>query len=439
MENIYKELVRHEVFPALGCTEPIAVAYAAATAAAYLDGTPVSLTVEVDPGVFKNGFAVTVPNTGGEKGNLIAAALGALIARPDLKMEILKGADAELLDNARKLVEEHRVTLSYNQAKCNLYIDVTVMSASGSARAVLEGGHTNLVRLEKNGLVLVDKQCSKARQKDQTYRSQLSKMTLHGLIGLLDSLDEDDFAYLRQGLAMNMALSEAGKVLGKVGHYVSELVNRRLLVDDVVSTSKILTASACDARMAGLPYPAMSSGGSGNQGIVSSLVPYNMGRNSGIDEQTILKSIALSHLVNGYIKCFTGDLSPICGCAIAAGVGAAVAIVYQQAGNDQAKIGLAVNTLVSDLGGMLCDGAKSGCALKVVSSTESAIRAAYMALNGLGITEEEGFIGTSAEETIRNMSHIGEIGMAMVDETMLGIMLSKKTDCRFPAVRQSHD
>jgi L-cysteine desulfidase len=139
-----------------------------------------------------------------------------------------------------------------------------------------------------------------------------------------------------------------------------------------------------------------------------------------------LKSIALSHLINGYTKCFTGDLSPICGCAIAAGVGAAAAIVYQQAGRDVGKITLAINTLISDLGGMLCDGAKGGCALKVASSTESAVRAAYMAINGHGITEEEGFVGRTAEETIRNLSKISDKGMALVDATMLQIMQSKK-------------
>jgi L-cysteine desulfidase len=155
----------------------------------------------------------------------------------------------------------------------------------------------------------------------------------------------------------------------------------------IFSSSKILTASASDARMAGLNLPAMSSGGSGNQGIVAILVPYNVGQYFKIKEKKILQSIALSHLINSYIKCFTGDLSPLCGCSIAAGVGAAVAIVYQQKGNDTAKITLAVNNLVSDLGGMLCDGAKAGCALKVVSSTDSAIRSAYMALNNHGITE----------------------------------------------------
>jgi L-cysteine desulfidase len=158
---------------------------------------------------------------------------------------------------------------------------------------------------------------------------------------------------------------------------------------------------------------------------VAILVPYFVGTRNAVPEQTIIHSIGVSHLVNSYIKCFTGDLSPLCGCAIAAGVGAAVAMVYQQAGNDTPKITLAVNNLVSDLGGMLCDGAKGGCALKVASSTNSAIRAAYMALNNHGITQAEGFIGETAEDTIRNLSAIGTLGMSLADDTMLGIMLDK--------------
>jgi L-cysteine desulfidase len=187
----------------------------------------------------------------------------------------------------------------------------------------------------------------------------------------------------------------------------------------------VLTTSAADARMAGLNLPVMSSGGSGNQGIVAILVPYFIGTHNRLPERTIVHSIGLSHLVNSYIKCFTGDLSPLCGCAIAAGVGAAVAIVYQQAGKDMQKITLAVNNLVSDLGGMLCDGAKGGCALKVASSTVSAIRSAYMALNGHGITQAEGFVGDTAEDTIRNLGDIGTLGMSRVDDTMLGIMIDK--------------
>lgn len=423
---LYKELIKHEVFPALGCTEPTAVAYAAGVAAAELSGPPETVRIIVDAGVYKNGFAVTVPNTGDERGNLIAGALGALVGKPELKMEILQAADNDKLGRARAMVLEKRVSIALDADKTDLYIDVTVTAGSETCRAVLEGGHTNLVRLEKDGKILRLSDSPQGQKRGHDYREQLSLMTLSEMIDLLDLLDQDDLEYLQTGVSMNLAIAEAGKKLKRVGYYMSDLLGKGLLMDDVMSSSKILTASASDARMSGLSYPAMSSGGSGNQGIVAILVPYNVGRCFGIDEKTILKSIALSHLINGYTKCFTGDLSPICGCAIAAGVGAAAAIVYQQTGKDVAKISLAINTLISDLGGMLCDGAKGGCALKVASSTESAIRAAYMAINGHGITEEEGFVGRTAEETIRNLSKITDMGMALVDATMLQIMQAKK-------------
>ena len=175
--------------------------------------------------------------------------------------------------------------------------------------------------------------------------------------------------------------------------------------------------------------PVMSSGESGNQGIVAILAPYNVGKALKIKEETILKSIALSHLLNAYVKTWTGGLAPICGCAIAAGVGAAGALVYQQKGADINKITLAINNIISDIGGMLCDGAKSGCALKVVSSVDSALRAAFMAINNYGISQVEGFVGKNAQATIQNLSKISTIGMINVDNTILNIM-EEKTKCK---------
>ncbi|MCP4372232.1 MAG: serine dehydratase subunit alpha family protein, partial [Deltaproteobacteria bacterium] len=207
--------------------------------------------------------------------------------------------------------------------------------------------------------------------------------------------------------------------------YIFASMNEGCTLNDIFSSSKILAASASDARMAGIDLPAMSSGGSGNQGIVAILVPYNAGKYFKIEERKIIQSIALSHLINSYIKCFTGDLSPLCGCATAAAACATAAIVYQQFGNDMEKITLAINSVISDLGGMLCDGAKGGCALKVASATDSAIRCAYMAMDNYGISHLEGFVGKTAEETIRNLSKISILGMTKVDEIILGITLDK--------------
>ena len=424
--NLFKEVLRNEVFPALGCTEPIAVAYAASIAAKEIQGGIKEINITVDPGVYKNGLAITVPNTGGEKGNLIAGVLGALIKQPELKMEILKGAREDMIIQAKELIRAKKAKVAYDESKTDLYIAVFIKTEKGSARAVIENGHTNLVRLEKNDRSIFKKKRNEATFNSQEYKPILKEMKISNLIDLAEHIDDEDYNYIQHGIDMNMKISEAGLKLKKVGYYLSDLVKKGYFLDGIFSSSKILTASASDARMAGLNFPAMSSGGSGNQGIVAILVPYNVGKYFKIQYKKILQSIALSHLINSYIKCFTGDLSPLCGCSIAAGVGASVAIVYQQKGKDMEKITLAVNNLISDLGGMLCDGAKGGCALKVVSSTDSAIRSAYMALNNHGITELEGFVGKTAEETIYYLSRISEIGMANVNDTMLKIMMGKK-------------
>ncbi len=423
--NLLKEVLRREVFPALGCTEPIAVALAASAAAAEIKGSLEEIAIIVDPGVYKNGLAVAVPNTGGEKGNLIAGVLGALIQRPDLAMEVLGGVRPGMIDRAFELIRLGKAGITYDPERTDLYIEVLLKTEKGDARSVVENGHTNLTLVEKNGAVVFRKAGAGNKSEPPAYKTALRDCSVSDLIDLVEAMDVEDYKAVRRGVEMNLQAAESGRGLKKVGHYVSRLVEKGLLLNDVVSSSKVLAGSATDARMAGLNVPVMSSGGSGNQGIVAILVPYNVGRHFEVEEQRLLQSIALSHLINAYIKCFTGDLSPLCGCAISAGVGAAVAVVYQLKGRDLDGMTLAVNSLISDLGGMLCDGAKAGCALKVVSSTDSAIRAAYMALNGHGIRETEGFVGATAEETIRNFSRIGRIGMAGVDAAMLEIMKAR--------------
>lgn len=423
--NILKAVLQHEVFPALGCTEPIAVAYAASHAGRALAGELTALDITVDVGVYKNGFAVIVPNTGGRRGNLIAGVLGALLATPEHAMEILSKVTPAVLERATQFIAAGRAQLRCDKTKTHLYVDVMARAGTHTARATIDGTHTNLTRLQRDGADLQPP--GRALQADDTraFKAVLKPMRIAQLVAAAELMDADDHAYLMRGVAMNLRMAEAGKQLGRVGHYVAELVARGYRTDDLLASCEALTSAATDARMNGVNLPVMSSGGSGNQGIVAILVPYMVGKHYHVDEATIAKSIALSHLINSYVKCYTGELSPLCGCAIAAGVGAAVAIVYQQAGADMPRIALAINNLISDLGGMLCDGAKSGCALKVASSTTSAIRAAYMALNHHGITHEEGFVGATPEETIRNLSLISTIGMARTDDTMLDIMCEK--------------
>ncbi|MBU1239264.1 L-serine ammonia-lyase, iron-sulfur-dependent, subunit alpha [Myxococcota bacterium] len=426
--NILKAVLEHEVYPALGCTEPIAVAYAASLAASVNPGPLVALKIVVDPAVYKNGFAVNVPGTGGERGNLIAGVLGALLGTPQLKMEILKGVTQAHVEEAHAHMAGGVASITYDSARKSLFIDVVLTTAEHTSRAIIEGSHTNVTLVELDG-VAVKRGERPVEVGEKPYRETLGSMGIKDFVDMVEELDAKDTAFIREGIFMNLEVARVGQTLHKVGYYVADLREKGFLVNDVFSSSKILTASAADARMAGLSYPVMASGGSGNQGIVAILVPYNVGKYFSIPEETIIKSIALSHLVNSYVKCFTGDLSPLCGCAIASGVGAAVALVYQQRGANMEQMTLAVNNVIADLGGMLCDGAKGGCALKVASSTDTAILSAYMAINGHGITQQEGFVGKTAEETIQYLGRIGKLGMAGADDTMLAIMLSKEQLC----------
>ncbi|MCF7974514.1 MAG: L-serine ammonia-lyase, iron-sulfur-dependent, subunit alpha [Phycisphaerae bacterium] len=423
--NLLSEVLKHDVFPALGCTEPIAVAYAASMAGREVGGELTEIRIDLDPGVYKNGFAVTIPNTAGERGNLIAGVLGALIQRPDLKMEVMSGVTDDLLSRAKTLIQSGKAQLSCDRTKRSLFIDVTVTTDQGTARAVVEGTHKNLVRLECNGRDVFQSDGVSDSGLDNEFRDVLKRMSISSLVDEVEHMDPTDHATIEQGIHMNLRVCQEGYALNRVGQSISELVARHQREDSIVSSCEIMTSCAVDARMAGLNLPVMSSGGSGNQGIVAILVPTLVGRHHGLEDDVIIRSIALSHLMNSYIKCFTGDLSPLCGCAISAGVGAAVALVYQQAGKDLGKMTLATNNLISDLGGMLCDGAKEGCSLKVASSTNSAIRAAHMALNNRGITQLQGFVGTTAEDTIRNLSQIGVIGMSLANHEMLNIMIDK--------------
>lgn len=425
--NLLKEVLKYQVYPAMGCTEPVSVALCAAYAAKELGEDIADAVFKLDAGTYKNGMGVRIPNTDGEKGNLLAAAMGILIAKPELNMEILGAADKTVLQKAKEMTSLHRISLEVATDIHGFYIEAELTGINGNtAKCIISGGHTEVVHLSRNGKEKISVMPHDKKEKSSPdFKTALKKASLQDLLDAADNADEEDLAYIKKGVEMNLKAAELGQALQKVGFYIKELVRKKLLQMDLISSTKILTACAADARMDGQAVPVMASGESGNQGVVTILVPWKVGKEMEVDEKTILKSIALSHLLNGYVKVFTGELAPICGCAIAAGVGASAAIVYQQRGKCVPAVSLAINNIISDIGGMLCDGAKSGCALKVVSSTDAAIRSAYMAIQDYGITEVEGFVGKTAEETIQNLGNISSIGMSRVDPMIVNIMREK--------------
>jgi L-cysteine desulfidase len=428
LSHLLKEVLRHDVQPALGCTEPVAVALACSVAAQAIRTSEVirpddqieQVSVVVDSGVMKNGNGVVVPNSFGKKGNMIAAALGAVCQHPERGLELLHGTDANLLAMAERLLAEQRINLACDRRLSTLFIQATVRIGANVASATIEGRHTNVASVALNGALLNERKGVKDNVL-QDATSPLSSLTIPELVLIANDADSDDIAYLLEGPKMNLALSEAGMSLQKVGKHLEEMRRLRIIEDGPINRTKIAVAAATDARMAGVALPAMSSGGSGNQGIIAILVPYLMGQSSGIPEQSIAKSLALSHLLNSYIKCFTGKLSAMCGCAVAAGVGAAGAIVYQQS-DDCKKVEHAVNNVLANIAGILCDGAKGGCALKVASSAETAIMSANLALRGYFLGDSEGIIGRNADETIANLGRLCATADGSINQEVLSIL-----------------
>ena len=311
VRHILDEVLKNEVYPAMGCTEPVAVAFAAANAAKLLSGPATEVRVTTDSATYKNGLAVSIPNTSGRKGNLLAAALGALIRRPELGPELFKEITTEI-DTAKKMIEERKASIKIDPSKKGIYIYAEVFSGNERALCVLENSHKEIALLEHDGKVLISSEAKESHHL-RPYKEWLKTAKFTDLFEAAANATPEQLAYIKKGVEMNLAASEKGMSLKKVGYYINDIIEKGFMKKDVFSEAKITAACATDARMAGLPVPVMSSGESGNQGVVAILVPWIVGKNAGRPEEKILKSIALSHLVNSYIKVFTGELAPICG------------------------------------------------------------------------------------------------------------------------------
>lgn len=423
--TILKDILKHEVFPALGCTEPISCAYAAAMAAEQLlPDSVVKLELEVDPGTYKNGAAVVVPHSRNSKGNLIAAAMGSFAADPGLKLEVLQAVTPEILERAEKLIADGKAEYLCREDHKGFYVEARVESATSRACCVLSGGHTNVVSLRKNGEEIGGPQGTEGADA-QDYRARLRKMSIKDLIAEAVRLDDDTRAYLQRGVDMNLAMAEVGiKAMG-TAYQLQRMKDSGVIAEDLLYNTKLKVAAAVDARMTGHPQPVMTSGGSGNQGAVGILTTYMAGLHQGITTERLLESVAVTHAINSYIKCFIGELSVICGCSMAAGIASAAAIVYQRCGVDMEKIKFAMDNVIGDLSGLICDGAKPGCAMKAVTAVDTAIRSGFMAIDGYGLSGDDGIIGASPESSIENLGRIALEGMLGLDPTVIRILQGK--------------
>ena len=430
------QLLRSEVIPAIGCTEPIAVALCTARAKELLGAEPDKITVYLSKNVYKNALAVGIPNTG-MTGLPIAIALGATVGKSEYMLEVLRDATPEAVAYAKQYMLRVPATIKVNyDAPSLLYIHVEVAKGNQTAQATIIDEHTNFVSSP-----ISNSQSPIANSE----ASEPSALSLRRVYDFAMEVDTCELTFLLEGAQMNTAAAETsfaeqyGHGLGRllrpiansqspISHNqspIGETPSAQALFGDTLFTKIIsYTCGACDARMSGAMVQVMSNSGSGNQGISCSIPVYLYAKENHCSEEQTLRALALSNLTVIYIKQSLGRLSALCGCVVAA-TGSAAGITYLMGGNYE-EITYAIKNMIANISGMICDGAKPGCALKVTSGVATAIFSAYLAMQHSYADSTEGIVEDDIDRTIRNLTRIGHDGMKVTDDLILDIMTHKQ-------------
>lgn len=431
------ELIRKEVKPALGCTEPIAVALAVAKAMEIIEEKcdytgsdwrmqeDYTLDIEVSGNILKNGMGVGIPGTG-MVGLHIASALGAVCGKSRYGLEVLSDLDPVSIGQAKKMVEEDSVKIGLAETDLKLYVKASVLSDGHKASAVIAGDHDNIVETSFDGQLLSSSQ-KKADGEVKESKSTLDyKLTVKEIYEFASTVAYEDIEFILESRTLNLALAQEGLkgTYGlKVGYAIALNENKEVFGGDFLCYAMSLTAAASDARMAGCTLAAMSNSGSGNQGITVTMPVIAYSLRYGTSDEELARALVLSHLIAIHIKGYLGKLSALCGCVIAS-TGSACGLVYLR-GGDYEQICAAIKNMIGNITGMVCDGAKVGCAMKVASGVSSALQSAVLAREGICISEHDGIIEKDIEKTVQNLGRIGSVGMQNTDNMILDIMVCK--------------
>ena len=423
--STFIKLLKAEVVPALGCTEPIAVALAVAKARETLGEIPTSIKLFLSPNIFKNGMGVGIPGTG-MTGLPIAAALGAIFGKSADCLELLTGVDDNDVNRAKSLVSENKVSIKVKEGTEKLYIEAVCSNSQGNwAKAIITDKHSNISKVELNGK-LIDCKTVKQDYSDNDSKKESVSLTVESIFDFITDVPFKDIEFILKTVEYNTTIANEGlsKDYGlRVGRVLKGYIDKGILADDLMNNAMYLTAAACDARMAGCTLPVMSNSGSGNQGLTATLPVYSAAIRFKSSNEELARALALSHLVAIHIKHHLGRLSALCGCVVAA-AGAGCGGSYLMGGRLNEAI-FTIKNMVGNVTGMVCDGAKEGCALKVSSGVSSAIQSALLAMQGVVISSNDGIIDDDIEKTIRNLAMVGSEGMTQTDELLLKIMVSK--------------
>lgn len=420
-------LIKQEVIPAIGCTEPIAVALCVSRATELLGCMPQKIEARLSANILKNAMGVGIPGTG-MIGLPIAIALGASIGKSSYQLEVLKDCTPEAVQQGKEYIASGAIDIKLkDKITEKLYIEVSVTGPDGlTSTAVIAGGHTNFVYLNQNGHVILDQRTCSQEQDDVTE----PQLTLAKVYEFATTTPIDEIRFILESRNLNKAAAEQS-LNGHYGHELGRIIKnsateKRVLGDNTFAHIISYTSAACDARMAGAMIPVMSNSGSGNQGITATMPVVVYAEDNHCSEQQLIRALTLSHLTVIYIKQSLGRLSALCGCVVAAS-GSSCGITYLMGGKYQ-QICFAVKNMIANLTGMVCDGAKPSCALKVTSGVSTAVLSAILAIEGKYVSSVEGIVDNDVDRCIHNLTSIGREAMNETDAMVLNIMTHKSSN-----------
>lgn len=415
-------LIHQEVVPAMGCTEPMAVALCVAKATELLGQKPEEIRVLLSPNMLKNAMGVGIPGTG-MIGLPIAIALGALIGKSEYSLEVLRDSTPEAVEAGKAFMAEDRINVSLKEnIKEKLYIEVGVRAGEETAVAIIAGSHTHFVYLMKNGNVLLEAQ----KAATQEGEGETVELSLEKVYEFATTTPIEELQFINEARRLNENACKQA-LLGNYGHDLGKTLTRPLgkgiMGDSIFSHILSATSSACDARMAGAMIPVMSNSGSGNQGIAATMPVVVFAEENHNTSDELTRALILSHLTAIYVKQSLGRLSALCGCVVAS-TGSSCGITYLMGGNYQ-QVAYSVKNMIANLAGMVCDGAKPSCALKVSSGVSTAVLSAMLAIQNRYVTSAEGLIEDDVDRCIHNLTRVGADGMNETDRMVLDIMTHK--------------
>ena len=417
-------MIKADMRPALGVTEPGAIAFAVSTAKSYVEGTVQEVFVSLNSGMYKNAFTCGIPNSN-EVGNVFAAALGVVAGKAQKGLESLE--DVTLKDNekAKELVEAGKIKVVLDHIGSEITIDATVRTEKDVCTVRIAGGHTDIYHIEKNGTVVFEKERKAAAM---TEGHAIHKFALQDLLTYIEEVEAEEITFIEEAYKVNMELLEEGLSSDRTtfGPLLLKKNGGKWISEDELATAQLLCNGAIEARVLGLNKAAMSITGSGAHGLIATLplYAYQQIHKDEIDETKLYRATALSYLITMYIKEYSGKLSAFCGCGIAAGTGMACGLCYLKGGKAE-EMEKVICNMASGITGMICDGGNQGCTMKGIVAVDAAFRAVDMALAGVSIESVHGINGKTPEETMRNMGRIASPGMTATEGTIVEIMRDK--------------